>query len=101
MDRIVNRGRRRTAFAVRAILIAAAVLLGGYGVTGAKHMTTASEKTVASSVDTGATTPSSTAVEGTATPLTEPERVRTASDSGSEPRECDLAKGVSSACVFE
>ena len=100
MNRMVDRAGRRTVFAA-VTLVVAVLLLSGYGVMGTNHAAIALDKAVASSADVGTTTASSAAVEGTATPLTEPERVRTASDSGSEPRACDLAKGVSSACVFE
>ena len=101
MDTILDRPWHRAGFAVAAILMAAPLLLGSYGVIAAKHSGTTPGKAVAPSADAGATTASRAAVEGTATSLSEPERVRTAPDSRSEPRECDLASGVSSACVFE
>jgi hypothetical protein len=99
MDTILDRPWHRAVFAVAGILMAAALLLSSYGVTAAKHTSTTPDKAVASSA--GATTAGRAAAEETATSPTEPESVRKAPDSRSEPRECDLASGVSSACVFE
>jgi hypothetical protein len=101
MDTNLDRPWHRAVFAVAAILMAAALLLSSYGVTAAKRTTTTTNKAVASAADAGATTASRAASEETATSPTEPDRVRKAPDPRSEPRECDLASGVSSACVFE
>jgi len=76
---------RRTPTVPRAVVTAVALVLLGYGIV------TVAERPYQMRTD----------VEQSTLPTNEAEGATAESASQADPRECDLARGISSACVFE
>ena len=81
------------------VVIAAAIALLSFGVvTVAQDPDRTSANDAGRFATTKIATASNSAVEGMAVPAKEQV---TAEDAQRDPRECDLTKGISSACIFE
>ena len=93
---------KRRRFAVKLAIVIAAVALAAFGmVIPAKHLTQVPGTEAESSVSVGAVSAEHPAVEETSMAPTEQPRPLTWNDDAKDPRECEPAKGVTSACIFE
>jgi hypothetical protein len=88
---------RRTPTVPRAVVTAVALVLLGYGIV------TVAERPyqMRTDVEVPAVMEKTGVVEQSTLPTNEAEGATAESASQADPRECDLARGISSACVFE
>jgi len=88
---------RRTHAVPRAVVTAVALVLLGYGIV------TVAERPyqMRTGVEGPAVMEKAAVVELSTLPANEQEGARADGVSQADPRECDLARGISSACVFE
>src|SRR5262245_30355350 len=93
---------KRGRFAVRLAIVISAVALAAFGmVIPAKHHGQMPATEAVSSAGAGAASAGNPAVEETSTAPTEQPRPSIQGRDAENPRECEPAKGITSACIFE